>query len=476
MSSLRQALAKTQPTPATAPAKDGLLQRKPLSWQPPLIQTKLVVGQPDDEYEQEADRVADQVMRMPEPRLQRQMVPEGEDRDEEERVQPKPLATQITPLVQRQVEPEEEEEEDTLQAKPLAGQITPLVQRQEAEGEEEEEEEEPIQAKPLAAQITPLVQRQEGEGEEEEEEEEPIQAKPARGSTPHIGPGLAAQIRSLKGGGRPLSQAERGFFEPRFGYDFSRVRIHSNGRAAELSGALNARAFTHGRDIVLGSGRHDPGIDQGKRLLAHELAHVVQQSRKGESQAIALQTQLPKGRLTGIVSRRALINRRLRSQIWISNYVTDLMGLCWIEAHALDAATTYAEINRKYYEMERLRRKRRPVPNHLKREIRRLKRDLIQRGREVHSSASNLKATRLRNTLLLGRRTVGPGVYPLGRFQTFTRTEYGRWRNFKLVTSYRGGRFLRLVRGGALATTVESFFSGLAELVTDFRIYIRHFS
>ena len=179
--------------------------------------------------------------------------------------------------MQRQEGEEEEEEEEPIQAKPLAAQFTLLVQRQEAEGEEEEEEEEPIQAKPLAAQITPLVQRQEAEGEEEEEEEEPIQAKQVQGPAPRVSPRLATQIRSLRGGGRPLSRAERGFFEPRFGYDFSRVRIHSNGRAAEMSSSLNARAFTHGRDIVLGSGRNGSGTDQGRRLLAHELAHVIQQ-------------------------------------------------------------------------------------------------------------------------------------------------------------------------------------------------------
>ena len=84
MSSQTQVLTKTQPAPATAPVRDGLLQRKPLlqpaaglrrkplSWQPPLIQPKMVVGRPDDKYEQEADRVADQVMRMPEPCIQRQ--------------------------------------------------------------------------------------------------------------------------------------------------------------------------------------------------------------------------------------------------------------------------------------------------------------------------------------------------------------------------------------------------------------------
>ncbi|MBW2690705.1 MAG: hypothetical protein JRC99_12335, partial [Deltaproteobacteria bacterium] len=76
------------------------------------IQAKLKVGQPGDIYEQEADRVADAVMRMPEPHVQRQADLEEE---EEEILQTKPLVDQITPLVQRQVE--EEEEEEMLQAK-----------------------------------------------------------------------------------------------------------------------------------------------------------------------------------------------------------------------------------------------------------------------------------------------------------------------------------------------------------------------
>jgi hypothetical protein len=99
------------------------------------LQAKLRIGQPEDIYEQEADRVADAVMRMPEPGVQRQVEPE-----EEETLQTKPLANQITPLVQVQRQEEPEEEEETLQAKPLAEEITPLVQRQ-VEPEEEEEEE-----------------------------------------------------------------------------------------------------------------------------------------------------------------------------------------------------------------------------------------------------------------------------------------------------------------------------------------------
>jgi len=113
------------------------------------LQAKLKIGQPGDRYEQEADRVADAVMRMPEPGVQREVEPE----EEEETLQSKPLASQITPLVQVQRQEEPEEEEETLQAKPLAEEITPLVQRQ-IEPEEEEEEEEEIQAKATSGNIS----------------------------------------------------------------------------------------------------------------------------------------------------------------------------------------------------------------------------------------------------------------------------------------------------------------------------------
>jgi len=100
------------------------------------LQAKLRIGQPGDVYEQEADRVADAVMRMPEPGVQREFAPEEE---EEEKLQAKPLAGQITPLVQVQRQEEPEEEEETLQAKPIAEEITPLVQKR-LEPEKEEED------------------------------------------------------------------------------------------------------------------------------------------------------------------------------------------------------------------------------------------------------------------------------------------------------------------------------------------------
>lgn len=82
----------------------------------------------------------------------------------------------------------------------------------------------------------------------------------------------------LHSSGRPLDAATRAFIEPRFGHDFSQVRVHANAGAAESSRALNARAYTVGRDIVFGAGQYRPQDASGQRLLAHELAHVVQQN------------------------------------------------------------------------------------------------------------------------------------------------------------------------------------------------------
>jgi hypothetical protein len=78
--------------------------------------------------------------------------------------------------------------------------------------------------------------------------------------------------------GRPLDAATRGYMEPRFGHDFSGVRIHSDARAGESARQINAAAYAVGRDVVFAPGSFQPGSAEGRRLLAHELAHVVQQS------------------------------------------------------------------------------------------------------------------------------------------------------------------------------------------------------
>jgi hypothetical protein len=82
----------------------------------------------------------------------------------------------------------------------------------------------------------------------------------------------------LQSPGIPLDPATRDFMESRFGYDFSQVRIHTDPKAAESARALNAMAYTVGRDVVFGPGRYSPMTSSGTRLLAHELTHVVQQT------------------------------------------------------------------------------------------------------------------------------------------------------------------------------------------------------
>ena len=92
-------------------------------------------------------------------------------------------------------------------------------------------------------------------------------------------PAIEGGIQSLHGRGRPLAQPLRDFFAPRFGHDFSGVRIHTGARAAELAGAIQARAFAVGEEIVFGAGEFAPETSRGRQLMAHELTHVIQQER-----------------------------------------------------------------------------------------------------------------------------------------------------------------------------------------------------
>jgi hypothetical protein len=82
----------------------------------------------------------------------------------------------------------------------------------------------------------------------------------------------------LRSSGKPLESSTRDFMETRFGHDFRRVRIHTDEKAAESARAVNALAYTVGEDVIFDSGRYSPTTYDGRKLLAHELAHVVQQS------------------------------------------------------------------------------------------------------------------------------------------------------------------------------------------------------
>src|SRR5215217_3565270 len=97
----------------------------------------------------------------------------------------------------------------------------------------------------------------------------------------------------LRSPGQPLDAATRAFMEPRFGHDFSRVRVHTDARAAESARAVDALAYTVGRGVVFGAGQYAPGTISGRRLLAHELAHTLQQGQDDLSHNEALVTSEP---------------------------------------------------------------------------------------------------------------------------------------------------------------------------------------
>ena len=231
------------------------------------IQAKLRIGQPNDIYEQEADRIAEQVMRMPELGIQLQF--------------PWPFARD-----------------------PSCG--------------DNDMEEEPIQPKPLAQRITPSVQRQ-----PEEEEEKILQTKDAYSKTPETTLNLESSIQSLNGGGQPLFQSTRAFFEPRFGYDFSQVRVHTDATANRLNCALQARAVAIGNDIFFSRGAYESQSDQGEALLAHELVHVVQQG--GVNQHLSSRKPSEK------VLSSPMLPIRTRVGKWLARYTRDYACLHFAE-------------------------------------------------------------------------------------------------------------------------------------------------
>jgi hypothetical protein len=165
------------------------------------LQAKLRIGHPNDVYEQEADRVAEQIMRMPDPALQRRCPKCDED------------------------------DKKVLQTKKSSG-----------------------QASITQAQDVPLIVQD-----------------------------------VLRSPGQPLDSATRAFMEPRFGHDFSGVRVHTDSKAGESARAVKSLAYTLEKDLVFETGQYVPSMAAGQRLLAHELTHVVQQEALPSSTAVQRQ-------------------------------------------------------------------------------------------------------------------------------------------------------------------------------------------
>jgi hypothetical protein len=202
-----------------------------------FLQTKLTVGRPDDPYEREADHVAD-------------------------RVTAQPAGTTAPPAI-------------------LALSPDPRhpVRRQLDDNEEDVKEAADETPDPEIRNATEFdVQRNCAECEGDEEETA-VQTKRQSSDAPMaMAPATASGVQAMRGHGEPLAPSLRNYFEPRFGRDFGSVRTHTGTLADQTSHALGARAYTVGSDIAFRAGAFSPQSDDGRRLLAHELTHVVQQS------------------------------------------------------------------------------------------------------------------------------------------------------------------------------------------------------
>lgn len=111
-----------------------------------------------------------------------------------------------------------------------------------------------------------------------------VQRKESNGGSASVVPPIVNEV--VRSSGQPLDIESRAFMEPRFGHDFGRVRIHTDARAAASASAVHAHAYTVGRDVVFGHGKYAPHSSEGKKLLAHELAHTIQQGSASHSELV----------------------------------------------------------------------------------------------------------------------------------------------------------------------------------------------
>jgi hypothetical protein len=238
----------------------------------PAIQPKLNVSSPDDPQEKEADAMADQVMRMPDPAA---AVAEPEKK-EDKSIQPK-----LMNVIQRS-------EED--------GCSDCMADTGSSSGTDYT-----INRKNTSLHHSDVIQRS-GRG-------------PPASSIP-----FEQSLSSSKGGGSALPGDTRQFMESRFGADFGGVRIHTGSAAESLSSNIHAQAFTHGNDIYFNSGKYAPQTESGSLLLAHELTHTIQQ---GASRTVSA-SQGSASSATAVSAKPISVSRKemiQRSPVQLTNAV-----------------------------------------------------------------------------------------------------------------------------------------------------------
>jgi hypothetical protein len=278
-----------------------------------FFQPKLTVGEPGDQYEKEADSVADKVVNKQPASgtaVQRKEISAvqamPEKKEEDKKVQKKGMndKKEEEKPVQKKAAPDKKEEEKPVQKKGDKGKDEELLQKKASPDKKEEEkvvqkkddkakEEEQLQKKtaPDKKEEEKLVQKKEEPEkkpaademlkEEKEEKEKGMPAVMTKANNSRgAGEGsdqLAQQLKDQRGNGALLPRDVRNEMSESIGADFSKVRIHTGEKAAALSDEIGAQAFTHGNDVYFNSGKYDTDSSAGKHLLAHELTHVVQQ-------------------------------------------------------------------------------------------------------------------------------------------------------------------------------------------------------
>ena len=248
-----------------------------------FIQPKLAVHPIGDPYEVEADRVAEQITAGS---------ANAVDADVPSLAPPPPS---ITPVVQRAEETTSSEEDEKRDDDEVRDGEVQRVSAAGADGDDEEDED--------------AVQRQGAR----------VVRSPAEGRLRRVERLLAARA----GQGRPLPAETRRFMEPRFGVDFSRVRVHTDAEASGMADDLSSLAFAYGHDIYFRAGAYSPGTPAGTRLLAHELTHVVQQGGGARGDVQRASAWLEKApRYRGTIVHKA-IEERFRNHPQNTGLVTE---------------------------------------------------------------------------------------------------------------------------------------------------------
>lgn len=249
---------------------------------PSGVQFKLEVNKPGDKFEQEADKMANRVMRMPTPpaiakddRLQRAPEEKIKKREEEKIFK----APQVEEKVQKA-------EDNRLQKAP-------------ADEKPQRREEEKIFKAPAPEE---KVQKAEDDKiRKAPAPDEKLQRSAEGGASPAVASNVQSAIHGKLTGGEPLSGDVRSHMEPRFNADFSNVRVHKDQESASLSNQLSARAFTYQNHIFFSRNQYQPGSSEGQHLLAHELTHTIQQGHSVQrSRQVSTTTSTPPVQRLGV--------------------------------------------------------------------------------------------------------------------------------------------------------------------------------